>query len=94
MIELRIDVKKIMKSSIYSGEKGNYLTLRLKERKDGVDDYGNIGFIVQVLSKEDKELDIKPPIVGNYKEIDWDKVRGEKAQTPATSQDEEDDIPF
>lgn len=66
---LKIDVTKIDKTHLFKGEKGTYLDLTLMEN-DKVDDFGNVGFISQSVSKESREAGIKGPIIGNYKSID------------------------
>lgn len=69
MIVLKIDVTKIDKNHLFVGKSGKYLDCILNENKDGVDQYGNIGFISQSVSKEAKEKGERGPIIGNYKEI-------------------------
>jgi hypothetical protein len=69
MIVLKIDVTKIDKNHLFVGKSGKYLDCILNENRDGPDQYGNIGFIAQSVSKEAKEKGERGPIIGNYKEI-------------------------
>jgi len=66
LISLNIDVSKIDAKRLYKGKKGQYLsaTLFLKEE---VDQYGNNGFIVESITKEEREKGQKGTIIGNAK---------------------------
>ena len=66
LISLNIDVSKIDQRRLYKGKKGQYLsaTLFLKEE---VDQYGNNGFIVESITKEEREKGLKGTIIGNAK---------------------------
>lgn len=93
MIAYKINVKKIDKALLYAGEKGTYLSGIFVENKDGTDQYGNDGFIVQEVSKEARQAGEKGPILGN-----WRNVQTKAAPAPkpvsATPAAEDDDIPF
>ena len=67
MQKLNINVSLIDKSELYEGKKGKYLSLTLFENRDGTDQYGNDGFIVQEISRERRENGEKGPIIGNWK---------------------------
>lgn len=66
LISLSIDVDKLDVKRLYKGKKGKYLsaTLFLKEE---VDQYGNNGFIVESITKEEREAGKKGTIIGNAK---------------------------
>jgi hypothetical protein len=66
MIQLKIDVSKIDKTKLYNGKKGTYLDATLF-LNDQVDQYGNHGFIVQSVSKEERESGVKGTVLGNVK---------------------------
>ena len=66
MIQLKIDVSKIDKTKLYNGKKGTYLDATLF-LYDQVDQYGNHGFIVQSVSKEERESGVKGTVLGNVK---------------------------
>lgn len=85
LISLSIDVSKIDAKRLYKGKKGQYLsaTLFLKEE---VDQYGNNGFIVESITKEERESGQKGTILGNAKFL----VSGSK---PAQN-DDYGDVPF
>ena len=84
LISLSIDVDKLDVKRLYKGKKGKYLsaTLFLKEE---VDQYGNNGFIVESITKEERESGQKGTIIGNAKFL----VSGS-----APKQDEPGDLPF
>ncbi|MFN6191207.1 MAG: hypothetical protein ACK48S_09785 [Planctomycetia bacterium] len=90
MITTNIDVKKIDKSALYAGAKGTYLNLTLIPNKNGVDQYGNDGFIVQDIGKARRDKGEKGPIIGNYRILD-----GKQESAPKTTTDDDfDDVPF
>jgi len=66
LISLSIDVSKINAKRLYKGKKGQYLsaTLFLKEETD---QYGNNGFIIESITKEEREAGQKGTIIGNAK---------------------------
>lgn len=68
MKTIRINVTRIDKSAIYEGKNGKYLDLVLFDNKDGVDQYGNNGFVTQDIGKERRLAGEKGPILGNWKE--------------------------
>lgn len=78
MIKLKIDVTRIDKRHLFKGTKGTYLDLALKDNKDGKDQYGNDGFIVQEISKEAREAGEKGPIIGNWRHIEFANKNAEK----------------
>lgn len=69
MQRLSIDVTKIDKAALYKGTKGTYLNLTLMDNRDGEDQYGNHGFIVQDIGKERREAGEKGAILGNWKHV-------------------------
>ena len=110
MQRLKIDVTKIDKSALYKGEKGTYLDITLLDNRDGTDQYGNDGMVVQDIGKQRREAGEKGPILGNWKHIgakpslgitspeygrpDAHNQAKANAYQPEPAQDEEDDIPF
>lgn len=99
MIIAKIDVTKLDKGHFFKGQKGIYADLVLIPNKDGVDQYGNDGFVSQGVSKEAREKGTKGAIVGNYKKINRGgdtaapkKVKAEAKPDP--SLDPDDDVPF
>ena len=83
LISLSIDVSKIDAKRLYKGKKGQYLsaTLFLKEE---VDQYGNNGFIVESITKEEREAGNKGTILGNAKFM----------ASGSSKQEEPSDLPF
>jgi hypothetical protein len=67
-ISIKLDVTKIDKAKLYKGDKGTYLDATIL-MKDEADQYGNIGMIVQNVSKEEREAGVKGAILGNVKYI-------------------------
>lgn len=106
MITLNINTAKIDKTAIYEGKTGKFLNLTLMENRDGPDQYGNDGFIIQDIGKERREAGERGPIVGNYKNRDR-KPDGYQRQAPpqdahnrakadgfAPAKDDDGSIPF
>lgn len=67
---ISIDLAKIDKLKIKSTEKGQKFANFDIIIRDEVDSYGNIGFIVQQQSKEEREQQVKLPILGNAKRVE------------------------
>ena len=97
MIIAKIDVTKLDKGHFFKGQKGIYADLVLIPNKDGVDQYGNDGFVSQGVSKEAREKGTKGTIVGNYKKVN--RGGDTKAEPKPTAKvqpdfDNQDDVPF
>lgn len=102
MISININVSKIDKTAIVSGEKGKYIGLTLHDNREGPDKFGNDGFVTQDLGKERRLAGERGPILGNWKHVgakpvapapldahNQAKVNGYQPQPQA-----EDDVPF
>jgi hypothetical protein len=94
-IQIKIDVTKIEKARLFKGAKGQYLDATLVMR-DEPDQYGNIGFVTQQISKEEREAGTKAPIIGNVtKRFSKDTAKPAPAPvTPIVSTAVDDDLPF
>lgn len=66
-VSLKIDVSKIDKNRLFSGQKGTYLDATVFIDVDQLDQYGNSGMITQDVSKEEKQQGVKGNILGNCK---------------------------
>ena len=86
MITLKIDVSKIDKAKLFKGEKGIYLNAVLIETPSS--EYSDF-MIVQETTKEEREAGIKGNILGNAKELKF-----EKREPELLSEEEQDDLPF
>lgn len=84
-IAVKLDVTKIDKLKLYKGEKGTYLDAVII-MKDEPDQYGNIGMIVQSVTKDEREQGARGAILGNVRYI----------QKPVQEQPKADfdDLPF
>lgn len=88
--QIRIDVTKIDKESLYKGEKGTYMTLDVLEVKNSK--YGNTHMVKQVLSKEkyqslSDEQKKQIPILGNMAPSKFQHVQtvvAEEVKQPTT----------
>lgn len=92
LISLSIDVSKINAKRLYKGKKGQYLSATLFLKED-VDQYGNNGFIVESITKEEREAGQKGTIIGNAKMMIYDakpKVFGPSH----SNNDDYGDVPF
>ena len=87
MIQLKIDVSKIDKTKLYNGKKGTYLDATLF-LNDQVDQYGNHGFIVQSVSKEERESGVKGAVLGNV------KIFQKSEQSENQTNGSDNDLPF
>ena len=101
MQRLKIDVKKIDKSLLFVGTKGTYMDITLMDNREGPDEYGNDGFIVQDVGKDKREAGIKGPIIGNWKYVGQTqpKPQQQRSMPPApkplpTDDDDTEEIPF
>jgi hypothetical protein len=95
-IQIKIDVNKIEKARLFKGAKGTYLDATLVMR-DEPDQYGNIGFITQQISKEEREAGTKAPIIGNVTKRyvkDAPKPQAPAPSKPIASSEVDDDLPF
>lgn len=104
-LKLKIDVTKIDKSMLFTGEKGTYLncTVHLKDEKDA---FGNNSMVTQDVPKSifDKEKNLpadkktKGAILGNG--MEWEKQGMSEEQKPGSEAGltlgdaKEDDLPF
>lgn len=93
-IVCKIDVKKIDKSALFSGSRGTYLDIALIENRDGEDQYGNLGFVAQSLSRERREAGEKGPILGNWKRIGNDAAKPAAPRPAPTPAAGDGDITF
>lgn len=82
MIRAKIDVKKINKDLLFVGQKGTYLDVAFMDNRDGTDQYGNDGFIVQDVSKEAREAGEKGPIIGNWRHVGQKPAPAQRQQPP------------
>ena len=95
MISLRIDVKKIDKAKLYTGEKGTYLDVVLIPSSNN--QYGNDYMAVQGLPEADRKAGVKGAILGNGKLIQRKQEQPAPLPTQAERQYAEaagDDLPF
>jgi len=103
-IEVKIDVKKILKERLYKGDKATYLTMTTFIDTEQKDQYGNHGFIAQSVDKEERAQGVTTPILGNCKifytensqqSYDQSQARKQpKQESNDFDQDDLDQIPF
>lgn len=85
-VSLKIDVSKIDKARLFSGQKGTYLDATIFVDLDNLDQYGNSGMITQDVSKEEKAQGIKGNILGNGKVFWKEGGQAPQAQTQGFQQ--------
>jgi len=94
-----------IKGNLHVGAKGTYCGLTLMDNRDGRDQYGNDGFVVQDVGKERREAGEKGAILGNWKDLDGDGQRqgrdvsapeatGKRVTNETQPDDDCDEIPF
>ena len=95
-LSVKIDVTKIDKKRLYEGKKGTYLDLTTFINTDETNEYGDHGFISQSLNKEEREMGLQTPILGNVKVFytDQDQQAPQQAQQAPQQDNFDDDIPF
>ena len=102
-ISISIDVTKIDKSRLFVGKKGTYLDLTTFVDIDNQDQYENNGFIVQTITKDEREQRVQNPILGNckvfYKQDEDYRAQAQAAGMAAAREAinptiADDDIPF
>lgn len=97
--QIKIDVSKIDKNSLYKGEKGTYLTLDCIELKQ-TGQYGDTHMVKQVYSKEaysvmSEERRKAIPILGNMKPNDYQpKASTTQDAAPTYAPQPSSDLPF
>jgi len=85
-------------NNVFRGDKGLYCSITLMDNRDGVDQYGNEGFVTVDLGKDRRMAGEKSPILGNYKTIGQRPAAQNTAPPPSYTADSLDDdssdIPF
>ena len=94
-LSVKIDVTKIPKEQLIKGKKGTYLDMTTFIDTEEADQYGNHGAIQISMSKEDREMGVKPIILGNGK-VFWKQESIQAKPKPKEIEHviEDDDIPF
>jgi hypothetical protein len=85
MVKYKINLSKVDKKLLLDGEQGVWLFGAMFENREGTNQYGNNGFIVQDVSKEDREAGKKGPIIGN-----WSYVKKKETPTETNESGEEE----
>ncbi len=98
-IKLRIDVTKILKSALFKGDKGTYLTCAVWENRDGEGKYGDTHYVVQELPREQRESGEKGPIIGNMTlpepvRVEEKPIRYSPPKRSGPADDDDSEIPF
>ena len=91
MIKLKIHTWKIDKGALYEGKNGKYLNCVLFENRDGQSEYGDDGFIVQDITKEQREAGERGPIIGNWRHLD---TRKPSNRNNAPEAEDDPNVPF
>lgn len=93
MIVIKLDVTKLEKGRFHHGKKGIYADLILFEKPNEFSD----GFVVQSVSKEEREAGERGPICGSWQDVNK-KTEPHKASPPpakpAPRPPADDEIPF
>ena len=85
MITASINAEKVDRSLFFQGQKGKYMDLVFFENKDGPDQYGNTHYVVQGVSKEQRDKGVRGPIIGNAK-VTEGPSRGQRREQPRQQQ--------
>ena len=84
-VSIKLDVTKIDKQRLFSGQKGTYLDATVFIDIDELDQYGNSGMITQDVSKEEKQSGVKGNILGNVK-VFWKDSNNQPQQQQVPQQ--------
>ena len=93
LLSVSIDVTKINKSELITGEKGTYLNLTVSIN-DSPDRFGNTVSAWQSQTKEQREAKIDRVFLGNGKVIFDSEGRQQAPQVQQQVQEEQSDLPF
>jgi hypothetical protein len=97
-IKLKINVTKILKEHLFKANSGAvYLDCAVWPNKDGRGQYGDTHYVVQDISREEREAGTKAPIIGNLAMPEEDvrpAPRTTAAKVAAAQEDDGSDIPF
>lgn len=102
-IQVRINVSKILKEWLYSGQNGKYLNVVLFEKKEGEDRYGNHFSVKQDIPREARDRGVEAPFLGDAKWVGQPRQQepqprqgySQRPQTASVGADDHDDeIPF
>lgn len=85
-LSIKLDVTKIDKARLFQGAKGTYLDLTTFIDLDQLDQYDNNGFISQSVSKEERDNQVRTPILGNVKVFFNDNQQQQARQQPQHTQ--------
>ena len=91
LLSVSIDVTKINKSELITGEKGTYLNLTIS-LNDDIDKFGNTVSAWQSQTKEQREAKVNRTFLGNGKVIFDSEGRQQAPQVQ--QQVQEDTLPF
>lgn len=81
-VNLKIDVTKIDKTKLFNAKSGaKYLDLTVFIDSSEEDKHGNHGAIRQAQTKEERQANVKAPILGNAK-VFWQEQSTEPKQEP------------
>jgi len=88
-IQLHLQLHRIDKSRLVQGQKGKYLDLVAFPNREGRNDRGEDGVVIQSVSKEEREAGQRGSIIGNYRL----RQSSGGGQGNLTSEEEEPDLP-
>ena len=92
IINIKVDVTKLVKSKFFKGKKGTYANITVAENMDGESEYGDTHYVLESQSKEERDAKTPKNYLGNGKEFVFNNNGG----TPVLSADDntDDDLPF
>jgi hypothetical protein len=84
MIKLSLKKSKVNACAVYQGKNDDYYNFILIPNKEGKDQYGNDGMVVESISKEERLAGKNGQIVGNYQDLDLRAPRQGSAPAQST----------
>lgn len=82
MILANINYTRVDQRYLFDGKHGKYLDLVLFDNRDGKDQHGNDGIVMQGLPKDARDRGEKGVILGNFKRMEA-RTGGAPRQAPA-----------
>lgn len=93
LINVKIDVNKIDKSRLFTGEKGTYLNIVVSELQQP-DQYGNTHSIYMQQTKEEREARQPKIYLGNGRALNFDSTQPAAPSQPPAQGNDDDSLPF
>lgn len=86
MITGKLNYDRIDPKYLFQGKNGKYLDIVFFTNKNGKDEHGNDGFVVQGIPKDARERGERGPVIGNWRNFQPQSDQRPAAPAPAATQ--------